>query len=218
MQTRAHIIPFAGLTTVFRTVLYYAFRRAKTQRTVTVFRTVIFYAFSRAKTQRTVTVFRTVFYYAFRRAKTQRSVIIFRTVFYYAFCRAKMQRTVTVFRTVLYYAFRRAKTQRIVTVFCTVFYYAFRRTETQRTVTVFRTVLLTVSDKSSRSKGKLFKCLTLIFILFILCWPPLYILNCIIVWSPATHGNSAFLLFSIVLSHVNSFIIPIIYATHQPGF
>ena len=64
----------------------------------------VYYAFRGAKTQRSVTVFRTVFYYAFRGAKTQRSVIVFRTVFYYAFCRAKTQRTVTVFRTVLYYA------------------------------------------------------------------------------------------------------------------
>ena len=80
----------------------------------------VYYAFRGAKTQRSVIVFRTVFYYAFRRAKMQRTVSVFRTVLYYAFRGAKMQRTVTVFRTVFYYAFRGAKTQRSVIVFRTV--------------------------------------------------------------------------------------------------
>ena len=60
--------------------------------------------------------------------------------------------------------------------------------------------------------------LTAIFSLFALCWVPLYVINCIRLWSPETRVNSKLILFTTVLTHLNSFINPILYAVNQPGF
>ena len=59
---------------------------------------------------------------------------------------------------------------------------------------------------------------TSIFFLFAVCWLPLYIINCIRLWSPATQLNFKVILFTVVLTHFNSFINPILYAINQPVF
>ena len=100
-------------------------------------------------------------------------------------------------------------------------YSAFVKAQKQRAVRVilFHTVQVNIfNDSSRRSQMKLLKSLILIFVSFALCWLPIYILSCIRLWSPATHVNIDFLLFTVILSHVNSLINPILYTVNQPGF
>ena len=83
-----------------------------------------------------------------------------------------------------------------------------------------------VSNKSNDSEGirmltaaemKVFKSLFLIFALFAICWVPLSIINCIQAWT-SIHVNKDLLMFTIILSHFNSFVNPVLYATGQPNF
>ena len=70
----------------------------------------------------------------------------------------------------------------------------------------------------SAQEMKLFTNVALNFTMFALCWVPLYILNCIRLWSPETPLNLSLVLFTVVLTHFNSFINPILYTLNQPGF
>ncbi|KAK7507029.1 hypothetical protein BaRGS_00001880 [Batillaria attramentaria] len=57
-----------------------------------------------------------------------------------------------------------------------------------------------------------------VVIVFEACWLPLYIVDCIILFDPAHIPPIEFLLFTIVLSHANSFVNPIIYAFNHSAF
>ena len=83
-----------------------------------------------------------------------------------------------------------------------------------------------VSNKSNDSEGirmltaaemKVFKSLFLIFALFAICWVPLSIINCIQAWT-SIHVNKDLLMFTIILSHFNSFVNPVLYSIGQPNF
>ena len=69
-----------------------------------------------------------------------------------------------------------------------------------------------------KSQKKLLLALTMIFVLFAVCWLPLDIINCIIFWDPDTVVDKDLLFFTVFLSHFNSLVNPIVYAVSQPGF
>ncbi|XP_043462047.1 adenosine receptor A2a-like [Leptopilina heterotoma] len=57
-----------------------------------------------------------------------------------------------------------------------------------------------------------------IVIFFIICWFPLYTINCIVAFCPKCSVNQVFLNFCIILSHLNSVGNPILYAYHLKDF
>ncbi|XP_051170833.1 adenosine receptor A2a-like isoform X2 [Leptopilina boulardi] len=57
-----------------------------------------------------------------------------------------------------------------------------------------------------------------IVIFFIICWFPLYTINCIMAFCPHCYVNEIFLNFSIILSHLNSVGNPLLYAYHLKDF
>ncbi|XP_070206386.1 adenosine receptor A2b-like [Littorina saxatilis] len=65
---------------------------------------------------------------------------------------------------------------------------------------------------------KLTKILSLIFVLFAVCYFPLQIISCIRMWSPDTYVSFDLIKFTVFLSQVNPLINPVIYAFNQPGF
>ena len=96
---------------------------------------------------------------------------------------------------------------------------AFHRAQKQRNIILFRLIHLNVSDGSNkRVQMKLFKTMALIFVVFTLFWVPLFIVNCIALWSPATPVDINMTLFAVILTHACSFVNPIIYAVNQPSF
>ena len=64
---------------------------------------------------------------------------------------------------------------------------------------------------------KMFKTLSLMFGLFAMCWLPLNIIDCMQLWF-GVHVDSKVIMFTVLLTHCNSFIDPILYAIYQPGF
>ena len=78
--------------------------------------------------------------------------------------------------------------------------------------------LLKVLKRPSAKEMKLLKRLALIFVLLTLCVVPIFTVNCIRLWSPATQIKLELVLFTLLLVKFNSFINPILYAASQPGF
>lgn len=60
--------------------------------------------------------------------------------------------------------------------------------------------------------------LAIIVLFFMICWIPLYTINCILAFRPDFHVNSTFMLCCIILSHLNSAGNPILYAYHLRDF
>nr|XP_023023546.1 uncharacterized protein LOC111511746 [Leptinotarsa decemlineata] len=60
--------------------------------------------------------------------------------------------------------------------------------------------------------------LAIIVLFFMICWFPLYTINCIIAFKPDFHVNSNVMLSSIILSHLNSVGNPLLYACHLRDF
>ena len=99
-------------------------------------------------------------------------------------------------------------------IFCSVVSGNKRRAEA-----VFRAMPLGISSEARlKSQKKLFLALTMIFVLFAMCWLPLDIINCIIYWDPDTVVDNNLFFFTVFLSHLNSLVNPIVYAVSQPGF
>ncbi|KAK7506898.1 hypothetical protein BaRGS_00001749 [Batillaria attramentaria] len=62
------------------------------------------------------------------------------------------------------------------------------------------------------------KSLAYVIILFAVCWMPIHVLNCISLFAPEKSPPFQVLLFTIVLSHANSFMNPIVYAFSNTQF
>ena len=107
----------------------------------------------------------------------------------------------------------------VMLVFYVRIFYAFRTAEIIRLTSITRKQsLVKVLTQPSKKEMKLSKSLALIFALFALCIVPLYVVNCIRLWSPATPINRHVALFTVVLTHFNSVINPIVYAVNEKGF
>lgn len=60
--------------------------------------------------------------------------------------------------------------------------------------------------------------LAIIVLFFMICWIPLYTINCILAFRPDFEVNSTFMLCCIILSHLNSAGNPLLYAYHLRDF
>lgn len=60
--------------------------------------------------------------------------------------------------------------------------------------------------------------LAIIVLFFMICWIPLYTINCILAFRPDFYVNETFMLCCIILSHLNSAGNPILYAYHLKDF
>ncbi|KAM6927692.1 adenosine receptor A1-like [Xenentodon cancila] len=67
-------------------------------------------------------------------------------------------------------------------------------------------------DKYYRKELKLAKSLALLVFLFLVCWLPIHIMNCISFFCPKCHIPKFALYFGIFMSHVNSALNPMVYA------
>ena len=98
-------------------------------------------------------------------------------------------------------------------------FYAFRTAGRVRYKSIKdKKLLLKALKQPSVQETRLFKSLALIFTLFALCFLPLYILNCVLFFSPATPVSGDSVMFAIVLSHLHSVVNPVLYAMCQAGF
>ena len=60
--------------------------------------------------------------------------------------------------------------------------------------------------------------LSIIVLFFMMCWVPLYTINCIKAFCPECYIHSKITLTCIVLSHLNSAVNPLLYAYHLRDF
>ncbi|KAK1153127.1 adenosine receptor A1-like [Acipenser oxyrinchus oxyrinchus] len=70
----------------------------------------------------------------------------------------------------------------------------------------------TQSVRCYQKEHKLTKSLSLILFLFVVCWLPLHIINCILFFSPHTEVPEIAIYIGIILTHGNSVVNPIVYA------
>ncbi|XP_061584426.1 adenosine receptor A1 [Cololabis saira] len=67
-------------------------------------------------------------------------------------------------------------------------------------------------DRYYRKELKLAKSLALVVFLFLVCWLPIHIMNCISLFCPKCHIPKFALYFGIFMSHVNSALNPMVFA------
>ncbi|XP_037938367.1 G-protein coupled receptor moody [Teleopsis dalmanni] len=60
--------------------------------------------------------------------------------------------------------------------------------------------------------------LSIIVLFFMICWIPLYTINCIMAFCPTCYVHPKLTLFCIILSHLNSAVNPVLYAYHLKDF
>ncbi|KAH8382283.1 hypothetical protein KR009_002677 [Drosophila setifemur] len=60
--------------------------------------------------------------------------------------------------------------------------------------------------------------LSIIVLFFMICWIPLYTINCIKAFCPTCYVHPKLTLFCIILSHLNSAVNPVLYAYHLKDF
>uniref|UniRef100_A0AAY4EXJ3 Adenosine receptor A3 n=1 Tax=Denticeps clupeoides TaxID=299321 RepID=A0AAY4EXJ3_9TELE len=68
------------------------------------------------------------------------------------------------------------------------------------------------ADKYYRKELKLAQSLALVVFLFVLCWLPLHIMNCVLYFCPQYHVPKSAMYTGIFMSHVNSALNPMVYA------
>ncbi|XP_063974070.1 adenosine receptor A2b isoform X2 [Diachasmimorpha longicaudata] len=79
-------------------------------------------------------------------------------------------------------------------------------------------MMLRLLGAAQKREVKATQNLSRIVIFFIICWFPLYTINCVKAFCPDCDVNDFVLNFSIILSHVNSVGNPILYAYHLKDF
>ncbi|XP_003705802.2 adenosine receptor A2b [Megachile rotundata] len=88
-----------------------------------------------------------------------------------------------------------------------------RRTGNQTTGTMLRLL-----GAARKREVKATQNLSRIVIFFIICWFPLYTINCIMAFCPGCKVNEILMNFCIILSHMNSAGNPLLYAYHLKDF
>lgn len=88
-----------------------------------------------------------------------------------------------------------------------------RRTGNQTTGTMLRLL-----GAARKREVKATQNLSRIVIFFIICWIPLYTINCVMAFCPWCRVNDVVMNFCIILSHLNSAGNPLLYAYHLKDF
>ncbi|XP_046391197.1 adenosine receptor A2a [Ischnura elegans] len=78
--------------------------------------------------------------------------------------------------------------------------------------------MLRMLGAAQRREVKATQNLAIIVLFFILCWIPLYTINCVKAFCPACSVEGALTDFCIILSHLNSALNPLLYAYHLRDF
>ncbi|XP_067211124.1 adenosine receptor A2b-like isoform X2 [Linepithema humile] len=78
--------------------------------------------------------------------------------------------------------------------------------------------MLRVLGAARKREVKATQNLSRIVLFFIVCWFPLYTINCVMAFCPQCEVNDFFLNFCIILSHINSVGNPLLYAYHLKDF
>lgn len=80
------------------------------------------------------------------------------------------------------------------------------------------TMLRMLSSAAQKREVKATQNLSIIVAFFMICWIPLYTINCIKAFCPECHIHDSLTVFGIVLSHSNSAVNPLLYAYHLKDF
>lgn len=78
--------------------------------------------------------------------------------------------------------------------------------------------MLRVLGAARKREVKATQNLSIIVLFFMICWLPLYTINCIKAFCPDCFVPQALTLFAIILSHLNSAVNPLLYAYHLKDF
>lgn len=78
--------------------------------------------------------------------------------------------------------------------------------------------MLRVLGAARKREVKATQNLSIIVLFFMICWLPLYTINCIKAFCPDCDIHPILTLFSIILSHLNSAVNPFLYAYHLKDF
>lgn len=79
------------------------------------------------------------------------------------------------------------------------------------------TMMRLLSSAAQKREVKATQNLSIIVLFFMICWLPLYTINCILAFCPTCEIHPSLTIFGIVLSHFNSAVNPIMYAYHLKG-
>lgn len=78
--------------------------------------------------------------------------------------------------------------------------------------------MLRVFGAARKREIKATQNLSRIVLFFIVCWFPLYTINCVMAFCPKCEVNDLLMNFCIILSHINSVGNPLLYAYHLKDF
>lgn len=78
--------------------------------------------------------------------------------------------------------------------------------------------MLRVLGAAQKREVKATQNLSIIVLFFIICWMPLYTINCIKAFCPDCYIHEKLTFFAIILSHLNSAVNPLLYAYHLRDF
>ncbi|KAG8222641.1 hypothetical protein J437_LFUL011917 [Ladona fulva] len=78
--------------------------------------------------------------------------------------------------------------------------------------------MLRLLGATQRREVKATQNLAILVLLFVVCWIPLYTINCVKAFCPDCPVEGALTLFCVVLSHFNSAVNPILYAYHLKDY
>jgi adenosine receptor A2a len=75
-------------------------------------------------------------------------------------------------------------------------------------------IMRMLNSAAQKREVKATQNLSIIVVFFMICWIPLYTINCVNAFCDSCFVNEAATYFSIILSHLNSAINPLLYAYH----
>lgn len=78
--------------------------------------------------------------------------------------------------------------------------------------------MLRVLGAARKREVKATQNLSIIVLFFMICWLPLYTINCVKAFCPDCYVSPALTFFAIILSHLNSAVNPLLYAYHLKDF
>lgn len=93
-----------------------------------------------------------------------------------------------------------------------------KKQKTNKTRPTHEGTMLRVLGAARKREVKATQNLSVIVFFFMICWIPLYTINCIKAFCHDCDINEKFTFFCIILSHLNSAVNPLLYAYHLKDF